>query len=351
MPALRELKGRRMNQSLSHEKIMSPALEAVDLHKIYRRGFFSRMPQAALRGVSFQVQRGEIFGLLGQNGAGKTTFVKIALGIVRRTGGAANMLGFPAGDRRGRSLVGYLPENLRVPRHLTGNTALEFYGGLSGLSRSEVYRRAPAALDMVGIAERAKDSVATYSKGMLQRLGLAQAMLHDPEMLILDEPTDGLDPLARSQMRGYLTELKRQGKTIFLNSHILQEVELVCDRVAILHLGELKKVGDVKELQRDHAQLEGGGFEIFLELAGEETILRRALGALASLLARTSHDTWSLQTILANQHEVDRLIDQLRTAGISVIHLARRRASLEDAFLKIVQASPALPQGESAKAS
>ena len=160
------------------------------------------------------------------------------------------MLGFPAGDRRGRRLVGYLPENFRVPRHLTANTALEYYGGLSGLSRSEVRRRAPSCWSMVGIADRAKDSVATYSKGMLQRLGLAQAMLHDPDMLILDEPTDGLDPLARSQVRGYLAELKKRGKTIFLNSHLLQEVELVCDRVAILHQGESKKVGDVNDLAR-----------------------------------------------------------------------------------------------------
>jgi ABC-2 type transport system ATP-binding protein len=314
---------------------MAAALEAVELRKAYRRGWLGRTRQEALRGVSFRVERGEIFGLLGQNGAGKTTFIKIALGIVRRTGGEARMLGFPAGDRRARRLVGYLPENLRVPRHLTALTALEYYGGLSGLSRREVHRRAPDVLGMVGIADRSKDSVATYSKGMLQRLGLAQAMLHDPDLFILDEPTDGLDPLARSQVRSYLRELKNRGKTIFLNSHILQEVELVCDRVAILHQGELRKVGDVRELTREHAALESQ-LEIFMEFAGEELPLQNALGPLASLLTATSVNTWSLQTTLTSQAEVDQLVDSVRRAGISIVHLARRRASLEEAFVQIV---------------
>lgn len=313
----------------------SAALEAVDLHKSYRRGLLGGRRQPALCGVTFRVERGEIFGLLGQNGAGKTTFIKIVLGIVRRSGGAAQMLGLPAGHRHARKQVGYLPENLRVPRHLTAHTALEYYGGLSGLSRSEVRRRSPEVLAMVGIADRARDSVATYSKGMLQRLGLAQAMLHDPELYILDEPTDGLDPLARSQVRGYLVELKKRGKTVFLNSHILQEVELVCDRVAILHKGELKKVGDVQELKRQHTHSDAA-LEVFLELAGEENPLRHALGVMSSLLVRTPSGTWSLQTTIASQADVDALVDAVRRAGASIVHLARRRASLEDAFVQII---------------
>jgi ABC-2 type transport system ATP-binding protein len=317
----------------------TPALEAIDLHKSYRKGLLGRARQVALRGVSFRVNRGEIFGLLGQNGAGKTTFIKIALGIARRTAGQATMLGFPAGDRRARKMVGYLPENLRVPRHLTGYTALEYYGGLSGVSRGEVYRRAPELLEMVGIATRAKDNVATYSKGMLQRLGLAQAMLHDPELYILDEPTDGLDPMARAQMRGYLTDLKKRGKTIFLNSHILQEVELVCDRVAILHQGVLQKVGDVQDLRREHkptSAATAATLEVALEFAGEEQSLRSALGTLAPLLVRTNDGNWTLTTTLASQAEIDSLIDAVRKARVSIIHLARRRASLEDAFMQIV---------------
>jgi len=319
----------------------APALEALDLSKSYRKGWLGGR-QEALRGVTFEVQRGEVFGLLGQNGAGKTTFIKVALGIVRSTKGQARMLGFPAGDRRARKLVGYLPENLRVPRHLTALTALEYYGGMSGLSRREVHKRAPDLLGQVGIADRSRDSVGTYSKGMLQRLGLAQAMLHDPELYIFDEPTDGLDPLARSQVRGYLTELKKRGKTVFLNSHLLQEVELICDRVAILHQGELRKVGDVQELKRQHTNLETT-LEIFVELAGDEEPLRHALGPLAPLLTRTPANTWSLQTTIADQSEVDELVDDVRRAGISIVHLARRRASLEDAFVQIVTAEAARP--------
>ena len=225
--------------------------------KTYVEGFFRRKRQPALKGVSLRVERGEIFGLLGGNGAGKTTFIKTLLGIIRKTAGEARLLGFPAGDRRGRKLVGYLPENLRVPRHLTGYTALEYYGNLSNVPTRSIRQRRGPLLEKVGLAERAKDPVRTYSKGMLQRLGLAQAMLHDPELFILDEPTDGLDPLARSQVRGYLTELKRQGKTIFLNSHILQEVELICDRVAILDKGVLRRVANVAEITSGRGQSHG----------------------------------------------------------------------------------------------
>ena len=235
------------------------AIETHDLRKTYVEGLLRRKRQEALKGVSLRVERGEIFGLLGGNGAGKTTFIKVLLGIIRRTAGQAKLLGFPAGDWRGRKLIGYLPENLRVPRHLTGFTALEYYGHLSNVPTSVIRQRRGELLEMVGLAERAKDPVRTYSKGMLQRLGLAQAMLHDPELFILDEPTDGLDPLARSQVRGFLADLKKRGKTIFLNSHILQEVELICDRVAILDKGNLRRVANVAEITSGRVHVSGNG--------------------------------------------------------------------------------------------
>src|SRR5436190_3592630 len=238
----------RRNRPVSDQ----PAIETRELSKTYVEGLLRRRRIAALKGVSLRVERGEIFGLLGGNGAGKTTFIKTLLGIIRKTAGDARLLDFPAGDRRGRKLVGYLPENLRVPRHLTGYTALEYYGNLSNVPTSVIRQRRGPLLEKVGLAERAKDPVRTYSKGMLHRFGLAQAMLHDPELFILDEPTDGLDPLARSQVRGYLKELKEQGKTVFLNSHILQEVELVCDRVAILDKGVLRRVANVAEITSGH---------------------------------------------------------------------------------------------------
>ena len=324
---------------------MSAAIETRDLSKTYVEGLLRRKRITALKSVSLRVERGEIFGLLGGNGAGKTTFIKTLLGIIRKSAGDARLLDFPAGDRRGRRLVGYLPENLRVPRHLTGFTALEYYGNLSNVPTSVIRHRRGPLLEKVGLAERAKDPVRTYSKGMLQRLGLAQAMLHDPELFILDEPTDGLDPLARSQVRGYLAELKRQGKTIFLNSHILQEVELICDRVAILDKGILRRVANVAEITSGRSRTGGNGqphaddeaLELHLDLTGSEPTIRETLGSfpITSWQPFSSTD-FRVVTRVPHQPDVDQLIDRLRVAGISIVGLTRRRVSLEDAYLEIV---------------
>jgi ABC-2 type transport system ATP-binding protein len=228
---------------------------------------------------------------------------------------------------------------------LTGYTALEYYGNLSNVPTSVIRQRRGPLLEKVGLAERAKDPVRIYSKGMLQRLGLAQAMLHDPELFILDEPTDGLDPLARSQVRGYLTELKRQGKTVFLNSHILQEVELICDRVAILDKGILRRVANVAEITSGRNSSGGNGqphgapeeLELHLDLTGPEPIIRQTLGALPIATWQAFSATeFRVITRVPHQPDVDLLIDRLRTAGISIVGLTRRRVSLEDAYLEIV---------------
>jgi ABC-2 type transport system ATP-binding protein len=324
--------------------VTEAAIETHDLRKTYVEGILRRKRQEALKGVSLRVERGEIFGLLGGNGAGKTTFIKVLLGIIRRSGGAAKVLGFPAGDRRGRKLIGYLPENLRVPRHLTGYTALEYYGHLSNVPSSVIRQRRGPLLEMVGLAARAKDPVRTYSKGMLQRLGLAQAMLHEPELFILDEPTDGLDPLARSQVRSFLADLKKRGKTIFLNSHILQEVELICDRVAILDKGNLRRVANVAEITSGRVQVSGNGhphvqeeLELHLDLTAPEPLIRSTVGQLPiagwQVFSPTDH---RVVLRMPDQASVDGLIDGLRQAGISIVGLTRRRVSLEDAYLEIV---------------
>jgi ABC-2 type transport system ATP-binding protein len=212
---------------------------------------------------------------------------------------------------------------------------------------SVIRRRQGTLLEKVGLAERAKDPVRTYSKGMLQRLGLAQAMLHDPELFILDEPTDGLDPLARSQVRGYLKDLKQQGKTIFLNSHILQEVELVCDRVAILDKGVLRRVADVAEITSGSSGGRFGGngqaaeqqdaLELHLDVTGDERVIRETLSGLSiqNWQAFSASD-FRVVAQVPQQAEVDQLIDRLRAAGVSIIGLSRRRVSLEDAYLEIV---------------
>jgi ABC-2 type transport system ATP-binding protein len=316
------------------------AIHVDRLSKTYTEGLIFRKRREALRGVSFDVQRGEIFGLLGGNGAGKTTFIKILLGIIRRSQGMATILGYPAGDIRARRRVGYLPENLRVPRHLTAMTALEYYGHLSNVPSGVIRERRGPLLERVGLAPRANDPVRNYSKGMLQRLGLAQAMLHDPDIFVLDEPTDGLDPQARADVRTYLAELKQQGKTVFLNSHILQEVELICDRVAILKAGQLRQVGHVSDITRGAVkELAAGGLtlEVQLDLTGDEAALRSAIPAEALLSWQPlPPDAFRAHLRMLDQLAVDELIDELRRRGASIVGLARRKVSLEQAYLEIV---------------
>jgi ABC-2 type transport system ATP-binding protein len=312
----------------------TPAIDVQALRKTYRDGLLGRRRVEALKGVTLQVRRGEIFGLLGPNGAGKTTLIKVLLGVVRRSGGHASILGWSAGDRRGRIHVGYLPENHRIPRHHTGNSALAYYGSLSGLSLREIRRRRPALLETVGLAKWGTSSVKKYSKGMLQRLGLAQAMLHEPDLLILDEPTDGVDPLGRSEMRAVLQQLKNAGKTVFLNSHLLQEVELVCDRVAILNHGEVLRTGRIADLtSRPEA-------EVQFVLLGSETRMRAALaGYELGQFQAAGADQFQVVVHVADQAAADRCVDDLRRQGISIAGMSRCRQTLEEAFLSIVGAT------------
>jgi ABC-2 type transport system ATP-binding protein len=315
-------------------------IEVDSLSKVYRDGWLRRRRLEVLRGVTLDVRPGEIFGLLGPNGAGKTTFIKILLGIVRRSAGDARLLGLPAGDRRSRRLVGFLPENLRMGRHHTALTALDYYGKLNGLSARQVRQRSGELLQTVGLADRARDSVAKYSKGMLQRLGLAQALLHDPQLVILDEPTDGLDPVGRAQVRSIMQQLKAQGKTVFLNSHLLQEVELVCDRVAVLDKGSLRFVGPIREITTaGFGKLLTAAAEpdLSLELAGEVAAIRAALGG-AEVVSWQPLESGVVRVVLKSQSQadVDGCLDRLRKHNVSITGLWRVRRSLEDAFLAIV---------------
>jgi ABC-2 type transport system ATP-binding protein len=309
----------------------TPAIVVGDLVKTYRDGWLRREDVRALRGVSFRVQRGEIFGLLGPNGAGKTTLIKILLGIVKKSAGEANLLGGPPGDRAGRRRVGYLPENHRIPRHHTAYSALAYFGGLSGLSSTEVRRRRDETLALVGLERWGPVSVRKYSKGMQQRLGLAQALLHDPEMLILDEPTDGVDPVGRSEMRSLLLRLKQAGKTIFLNSHHLQEIELVCDRVAILQDGLVRREGRVADLTLTPET------ELYLTLSGAETDIRQAIAAReVRRWTRNEAGEYVLTVRVEDQADANALVDALRTRNVALVALSRHRQTLEEAFLSIL---------------
>lgn len=318
------------------------AIEVKSLYKTYSEGVVYRKKFQALQDVSFGVSQGEVFGLLGPNGAGKTTFIKILLGIIRKTSGGASMLGFPAGSRSGRKMVGYLPEHLRIPDHLNAYTALECYGNLSNVSNAVIREKRDRLLELVGLADRAKDRCKKYSKGMLQRLGLAQALLHDPKLLILDEPTDGLDPQARAEVRQIIRRLKDEGVTIFLNSHILQEVEMICDRVAILDRGELRYCGEVSAIGDFVKQMSGGGGDvegmtIEIEIAGTpEAINAGFAGCEFEIKSRQEQGSFNVELVVADQDAMDLLVDALRNQGVSIHSMSRKRLTLEDAFLKIV---------------
>lgn len=318
----------------------SPAIVAQSLSKIYSEGLVFKKKFQALKNVSFNVNRGEVFGLLGPNGAGKTTFIKVLLGIIRKTAGNATMMGQPAGSRAGRRLVGYLPEHLRIPPHLNGYTALECYGNLSNVPKSVIVKKRDRLLELVGLQDRAKDRCKKYSKGMLQKLGLAQALLHDPQLLILDEPTDGLDPRARAEVRQIIRRLKDDGVTIFLNSHILQEVELICDRVAILNQGELRYCGTVSEIGefvKERAGVAQNGLVVDIEVAGTADEINAGFeGQSFEIVSRHSDQQFTVRVTAPAQAAVDSLIDKLRNHQVSIHSILRQQVSLEDAFLKIV---------------
>ncbi len=313
-------------------------IETKDLRKNYRR-------IQALRGVSLCVEKGEIYGLLGQNGAGKTTLIKILLGIARHWRGAAELLGRPAGKSDVRKHVGYLPEDHRFPEYHTAFSLLDFYGGLLGLHRRQRRNRIPEMLETVGLRERMYYKIRTYSKGMKQRLGIAQALFHDPDVIFLDEPTDGVDPVGRREIRDIMSGLKAQGKTIFLNSHLLGEVEKICDRVGILQKGLMIREGDIPSLTRQK-----GTFVIGLA-DGQAFPLEEA--ARLGFHAQPRRDLWEIE--LLEGQSIDALIDLLRSRGLGLRHLVEKRQTLEDMFLEAVvpaepgvdrprRQSPRLPQ-------
>jgi ABC-2 type transport system ATP-binding protein len=221
-----------------------------NLQKVYRTGFWLNQKVTTLKGCSLRVFQGETFGLLGQNGAGKTTLLKILLGITRPSGGQGMLLGQPLGDRAVKQQVGYLPENPYFYDYLTGAEFLQYTAGLFRMPRSKQRQRILELLDMVGLSQSAafKKQLRQYSKGMLQRIGMAQALINDPDVVFLDEPMSGLDPLGRYQIREIILSLKAQGKTIFFNSHVLSDVEVICDRIGILADGEIICKGSIQEL-------------------------------------------------------------------------------------------------------
>lgn len=302
-------------------------VETYQLSKTFKSGLFRRTTVAALVDTTIQVQAGEIFGLLGPNGAGKTTFVKILLSIVRPTGGSAELLGKPIGNVQARARSGYLPENHRYPTFLTALETLTFFGELNGLQKNRLKDKARQLLEFVGLKEWSDRKIQKFSKGMLQRLGLAQALLNEPEVLFLDEPTDGVDPVGRKEMRDLFLTLKRKGVTIFLNSHLLSEVEMISDKVAILNKGALIKVGTLDEVR--------GGVAVHL-IQIEGTLSNEQIQMIG--LDRESIQSDHVSTILSvtTDAQLNRTIDLLRSWGIMIKGITQQKSSLEDSFIKLV---------------
>lgn len=298
------------------------------LTKVYKNVVNSRHSVTALRDVSLEVRQGEIFGLLGPNGAGKTTFVKILLGFVRQSAGSAELFGVPLPNVEVRGRIGYLPEAHRYPGYLTPVEVLMLFGGLSKMSRAATASRIATILPLVGLEQWKGMKVRRFSKGMLQRLGLAQALINDPPLLFLDEPTDGVDPIGRKEIRELLLRLKREGKTIFLNSHLLSEVELISDRVAILDKGTILKVGTVNELTT-----RSNLYDIGVTGAVPEALHHEAAANVVAF-----HMNGNVISVeVRDVHEMNRFLDMLRKHGVLITYIAQRKSSLEESFLALLK--------------
>lgn len=299
----------------------TPAVvETHGLSKIYRTGFWLNQKIISLQDCTLKVFQGETFGLLGPNGAGKTTLLKTLLGITRPSRGRGILLGKPLGHRASKQRVGYLPENPYFYDYLTGWEILQFTAGLFCIPRSVQRQRIPELLELVGLAQSAaqKKQLRQYSKGMLQRIGMAQALINDPDLVFLDEPMSGLDPMGRYQIREIILSLKEQGKTIFFNSHVLSDVELICDRVAILAQGELICMGSLNELLG-----EAQGYQAKVR-GGNPDILKSRLRDL-----EFQDGLWQGQLLGTPQD----FLASLDLMGVQLVSLNHARPSLEEFFI------------------
>jgi ABC-2 type transport system ATP-binding protein len=270
-------------------------VETHNLTKVYR-DFWGRRKKTALRALNLQINKGEIFGLLGPNGSGKTTTIKLLLGLLFPTEGDAYVFGESAIQVNKNERIGYLPEESYLYRFLNADETLDFYGRLFNMSTAERKKRSAALIDMVGLAKDKKRQLKEYSKGMRQRIGLAQALINNPDLVILDEPTSGLDPLGTRWMKDLIIDLRKQGKTVLMCSHRLDDVQDVCDRVAILFDGDLQEYGEVSKLLEDANKLElrAGGVKLTPELQREfEELLKKHGGALESM----GHPTTTLEDL------------------------------------------------------
>ena len=306
---------------------MTPAIEILGLEKTYMVGFWRKRPKRALHPLHLQVEEGEIFGFLGPNGAGKTTTLKMLMGLVFPTAGAARILGKDWTDPGVKAQIGFLPEQPYFYDYLTAHELLDYYGQLSGLSSAERGPRVDEVLTQVGLTEIKRLQLRKFSKGMLQRVGIAQAILHKPKLVFFDEPMSGLDPLGRREVRDLMQRLKQEGTTVFFSTHILSDAEAICDRVAILHKGELRGVGAIEELT---SSVQGK-----VEVVWQGTQIPSGMKALGAE-CYISGDT--VRGVISEKHQ-DAAIDALRRDRVRLIAITPLRTSLEAYFVEKLQHS------------
>ena len=310
----------------------SPAVAVTDLSKTYHSGWIRQEHVQALDDVTLSVEPGTVFGLLGPNGAGKSTLVKILLGVVHASSGTAALFGTPSTNPAARRHIGFLPEDHHFPGFLSGERVLHIYGRMANVDAETRSARIPELLDRVGLAGRRASKVQSYSKGMMQRLGLAQALLGDPELLFLDEPTDGVDPVGRRDIRDLLVWLQEQGTTVFLNSHLLSEVEKVCDRIAILQDGAIVRQGSIHELTAVERVYDVVTTRI------PPTVLENLDEALRPTEDGAPSDpSLSRYRVRAdNRAALNAVLDRLRTANVEIESVRPLRQTLEDYFIDVV---------------
>jgi ABC-2 type transport system ATP-binding protein len=307
---------------------MTAAIQVSNLRKRFRSSF-RKPPIVALDGIDFDVQPGELFGLLGPNGAGKTTTVKILLGLTHATDGEAMLSGMAVSKPESRRRVGYLPEGHKIPGYLTARQALSIFGRMSGMSSAAIAARIPAVLEPLHMMQWVDVRVKKYSKGMTQRLGIACALIHEPNILLLDEPTDGVDPIGRREIRDILREEARRGAAVLLNSHLLSEMELTCDRVAVLRRGKVAAFGSVEELTRTTAKYKMTASPI------DEALLAQFRETGAGVERVNGH----LELAVNDLEHLNALVDRLRSSGGILSELTPLRSTLEDVFVDLVKAT------------
>ncbi len=298
------------------------AIEIQGLEKTYSVGFWRKQPKCALKPLHLDVEDGEVFGFLGPNGAGKTTTLKLLMGLMYPTAGSARILGMELNDPRMKAQIGFLPEQPYFYDYLTARELLDYYGRLSGVAAKDLPPRITTVLERVGLSGSSNVQLRKFSKGMLQRAGIAQAILHDPKIVFLDEPMSGLDPMGRREVRDLMAQLKQEGKTVFFSTHILSDAEALCDRVAVLHQGELRGIGTVADLT---AKTQGK-----IEIIWQGAQLPAALKTLG-VVPRISGDTARAEI---QDSQLDAALDALRGGRCRIISVNPVRGTLEEYFLE-----------------